>query len=380
MFPRVKALAALAVDNVAAHWLAYGAACAPLFLALTMWIAGTAVAEGLRRDGLAAIAGGPDILLSGRALGRQAPLESRAQQAVNTISGVVRVERRVLGAANAGPASIFIVGVEQERLASANERVRGTVPQTAGECLVGAELAREIGLEPGARLALEGALTRVFTVSGVLDPGDAIAGSKALVMAVEEAQALFGDERVSELCVWTLPGYGDAVARAMERAVVGSVAVTSSQTRIALEAAVNRRSGALSALLAPLLLFAAAAFCALSWFAHDRRGTEIAHYKLAGFSGGDLLLLSALENMIVAFILAAAALLCAWVWVRLCAAALLAPFLIGDLGWFPAQRIPALFLPLPAGLGFALAFTATHAGSILANWRLSLARAGRAFA
>ncbi len=380
MIARTKALAALAADNVAAHALGYCAACAPLFFTLVLWVAGAAIAEGLRREGLQAAERGPDILLSARALGRHVPIDSELALRLRALDGVERVERRVLGTAQAGPTQLLVAGVESTRLHTAIELEAGSMPKSAGECIIGAELARELGLKAGSRLALEAALTRVYTVSGVLRATDALAGAKALIVEVEEAQALFADARVSELCVWTRPGYSAAVAAASLRALPTGVAVTRDETRAAVSAAANLRSGALSALLAPVLALATACFCALSWFANARRGTEIALYKLAGFTGGDLLILSMIENTFVALALGSSAFLCAWIWVRLFGAPLLAPYLIPDLGLFPEQVIPSAFAPLPLGLALALAFTTTIAGSILATWRLSLARPLKAFA
>jgi ABC-type lipoprotein release transport system permease subunit len=376
----LKAIAALAADNVAAHALGYAAASAPLLLTLALWIAGTAVAEGLRREGLEAADAGPDILVSARALGRHTPIDAEICAKIRGLNGVERVERRVLGTVEAGATQIMIAGVERERLRKARELDNGAAPASEGECLVGAELASELGLKPGSHIALEAALTRVYSVSGVLRAGDALAGSKALIVEVEEAQALFGENRFSDLCVWTLPGYAEAVARAAERSAPGIVSLTRSQTREAIGQAANHRSGALSALLAPLLALATASFCALSWFANTRRGTEIAQYKLAGFTGGDILILSLIENAFVAIALGCTAFLIAWIWIRVLGAPLLAPYLIPDLGLFPKQSIPASFTPLPLGLGLALAFATTQAGSIFASWRLSLARTAKAFA
>ena len=217
-------------------------------------------------------------------------------------------------------------------------------------------------------------------VAGYLLYGAIFLALGSLCESVQEAQTLLGDARVSDLCVWTRAGYDEAVARAAERIAPGIVATTRAQTRAAIEHAANRRSGGLSALLAPVLALALASFAALSWFAHARRATEIAAYKLCGFSGGDILFLAVIENAIVACVIGSAAFLCAWIFVRVFNAPLLAAYLIPDLALFPTQRIPATFTPLPLGLGLALAFSATLAGSIFATWRLSIARTAKAFA
>jgi hypothetical protein len=200
------------------------------------------------------------------------------------------------------------------------------------------------------------------------------------VVSLEDAHELFADPRASNLCVWTRAGHAEAVARAVERLGAGLVAITAESTQAAIERAQGRGSGALAGLLAPLLAASIAAFAALSWFVHGRRSREFAAYKLCGFAGGDLLVLTAIENALVAALLGTGAFLGAWVWVRLLGAPLLAPFLIPDLAAFPAQGVPAVFTPAPLALGFALAFAATATGSIFAAWRLSLSSTREAFA
>ena len=374
------ALASLAADNVVAHGVGYAASSAGLLLTLALWIAGSAVGEGVRADGLRNAAAGPDIVVSARALGRHAPLEVEFAQRLRALNGVEKVEGRIVGTVDTASSPILLVGVEPERFARALELVQPLATRTAGGCLVGAELAHELGLAPGVHLSLDGVRTQVVSISGVLQQSDALAGSKALVMELSEAQALFGDTRLSDLCVWTRAGYAEAVARACERLAPGIEASTREATCAAIEHAANRRSGGWSALLAPLLALATASFAALCWFAHGRRGTEIAAYKLSGFSAGDILFVAMIENALVAFAIGCTAFLSAWIFVRVCNAPLLAAYLVPDLDLFSTQRVPASFTPLPLGLGFALAFSSTLAGSILATWRLSLERAAKAFA
>ena len=376
------ALATLAADNVAAHAKGYVASCAGLWLTLVLWIAGLAVAEGLQRQALENARAGADVWIEARALGRHAPLDPSLATRVAELAGVERVEARVIGTALAGETPVLLVGVPEASLRGASGLGEGRPPERSGQVLVGAELARELGLRPGTRLALdvESALMQVFEVSGVLDGDDALGGAKAMVVDLEDARALFGDARASSLCVWTRAGHADAVARAIERLEPGLVAITREETEAAIERARTRKSGALSGLLAPVLATATAAFAALSWLVHGRRSREIAAYKLCGFSGGDILVLTAIENALVALLLGTAAFLGAWVWVRGLGAPLLAPLLIPDLAALPAQSVPASFTPLPLVLGCALAFASTAAGSIFAAWRLSLASTQEAFA
>lgn len=380
MWNKLGALAALAADNVAAHALGYAASCAGLLLTLAVWIAGLAVVEGQSQQALAQARSGADVWVGARVLGRHAPLDPALAQRVRAINGVERVEPRVVGTALAGESSILVVGVSADTLRSVVALGRGKAPERAGQALVGAELARELGLVSGTRIALDAALLQVFEISGVLAATDSLGAAKAMIVALEDAQALFADARASDLCVWTRAGYAEATARAVERLQPGLIAITREQTALAIERARTRGSAAISGLLAPLLAMATAAFAAQSWFVHSRRSHEIAIYKLSGFSGGDILILTAIENALVAALLGTAAFMIAWVWVRALGAPLIAPLLIPDLGAFPAQLVPARFTPLPLLLGLALAFASTATGSILAAWRLSLSSARQAFA
>jgi len=380
LWNKFRALAALAAENVAAYALGYAASCAGLLLTLAVWIAGLAVAEGLKQQALGQAQAGADVWVGARALGRHAPIDPALAAQIAALNGVERVEARVVGTALAGETPILVVGVPETDLQSAVDLGQGRVPERPGQALAGAELARELGLQPGTRMALEGVLLQVFEVTGVLAATDALGGAKALIVSRQDAQALFADARASDLCVWTRAGYAEAAARAIERLEPGLIAITREETAVAIERAKNRASGALSGLLAPVLAMAIAAFAAQCWFVHGRRSGEIAIYKLAGFSGGDILSLTAIENALVAALLGAGAFLIAWVWVRVLGAPLLAPFLIPDLSAFPALVVPARFTPLPLMLGLALAMASTATSSILAAWRLSLVDTRQAFA
>lgn len=380
MIAKCSALLSLAFQNVAAHGRAYLAATLPLLATLTPWIAGSAISEGLRRDARSAVEAGPDVQVSGLRWGRAASLEPGLGDRLRSLPGVQGIERRAVASVVSGEAAILLVAVEAPRLARAAPLAAGSAPRAAGQCLVGAELARERGLAPGSRLSLEGRVTRVFEVCGVLSSADAVAGSQALVVSLSDAEDLLGSPLTEEFCLWTSPGFETSVAAAACRLSPTVAAVTRAEVEARLARASERRAGALALFLAPLTLAAAACFAALSWFVHGRREVEVAAYKLSGFSGGDIVFLALAENSLVGLCAGAAAGLGAWVWVRLFDAALLVGFFVPDLSPGAAVRLPAHFTALALAQGLCLALAATVTGSVLASWRLSNARPLGAFA
>ena len=128
------------------------------------------------------------------------------------------------------------------------------------------------------------------------------------------------------------------------------------------------------------MICAAACFAALSWFVQARRALEVATYKLAGFTGGDVALLALVENLVVALFTALGAFALAWAWVRILGAPLLAGFFVPDLALASLQPIPAAFTAPPVLLALVATLSVTISASVLASWRLSLARPLAAFA
>jgi ABC-type lipoprotein release transport system permease subunit len=364
-----------AAENVARNGAGYAVAAAPLFLALTLLLCGVAISEGVKAQAHASVLAGANLYCTWDMFGRDAALPAEKVDALAKIDGVVEAVPRVVGRIRLGEEQALVVGVPFARLAGRALPLRGALPKSGAEVLIGCELARAVGLAPGMHVGLESDSIRLFTVSGVLDGTAALWSAKAIVIDLEEAAILFGESaHVSDVCLTTRPGYEARVAEAIQRADPRVRVQTQSLVDAYVQRGMTLREGVFTVLFALALALAIAAFAVVSWLGRTPRRREIALLKSEGWTTLDVLALVAFENLLVSLLAAGAALLAAELWVGVLRAPLIAPFFLPDLSLFPRMEIPTRFTPLPALLAFLFSVTVTMSGSVLATWRTASAR------
>jgi ABC-type lipoprotein release transport system permease subunit len=368
-------LAAAAAENVARRLGLHAAAAAGLVAGLALVLAAVAVGEGLKRESLASVAAGADLYCGWDAFGRAAPLPVVELARLGTLEGVERVVPRVVGQVPLGGELAVLVGVPLERLREEPVPVEGELPDDPSEVLVGRELARALGLAPGATVALEAGEIRLFMVAGVAGSTASLWSAKAIVCDLAEAQRVFRDAaHVTDACLYVRAGYEELVADSIRR-LDRRFRV---QSRELVAAYVGRgatlREGLLTALFALALALAIPSYAVIARAGVSPRRREIGLLKTVGWSTADVLEMVAVEAVLVALASAALALLVALAWVDWLGAPLIGPLLVADLPAFPAMHVPSRFLPLPATLAFVFALTVTSAASIPAAWRTAVAR------
>ncbi|HMB70129.1 MAG TPA: FtsX-like permease family protein [bacterium] len=375
MLARHRNLLAAAAENVARNARGYLVAASGLVLALTLLLAGVAISEGLRAEALGAVRAGADVYVTWDRFGRDVPVPRDRVAELASIDGVVAAVPRIVGRVPLGERLAVVVGVPRERLADAPVDVRGALPASAEEVLLGHELARALGLHPGSTIALDGETLRLFTVSGVVSATSSFWSAKAVICDLEEAAVVFGDpDHVTDVCLITRAGYEGLVAEAVER--------RDSRFRVQTRGLVERyvvrgmttREGVFTVLFALALALAIPSFAIMTWLGRTPRRREIGLLKAEGWKTTDVLEMVAWENLIVSLFAAGAALLFALIWVRLLRAPGIAPFFLPDLPEFPGLRIPARFTPVPPLLAFLFSFAVTMTGSIWSTWRTAITR------
>src|SRR5262249_59466763 len=132
--------------------------------------------------------------------------------------GVGRGVRRMVGGVPLGEGLGVVLGVPLAGLAGEALRIEGRMPGSAADVLVGRELARAAGLGPGRRVMLEsGDTSRIYTVAGVFDERAAPWSARLIVCELDDAAVLFDEpDAVTDVVLYTRPGYADAVAEAAE--------------------------------------------------------------------------------------------------------------------------------------------------------------------
>jgi ABC-type lipoprotein release transport system permease subunit len=375
MVARARNLLLAAAENLARNGAGYAVAAAALVLGLTLLLCGVAIGEGLKRESLATVDAGADLYVTSDLFGRDAAVAAVQAGALARIDGVLEVVPRIVGRVALGDRIALVVGVPLARLAARPIALRGALPSSPDQVLLGCELARALGIEPGMRVALESDLLRLFVVSGVVEGSASFWSAKAVVCDLPEAALLFGEsERVSDLCLYVRAGYEARVAEAITRLDPRLRVQTRSLVLAWVERGMTMREGVFTILFALMLALAIAAFAIVTWFGATPRRREIAVRKAEGWTTGDVLALVAFENLLVAAAAAGLSLLLALSWVELLRAPLIAPFFLPDLPMFPKIHVPARFTPIPALLAFCLALAVTMSGSILATWRTAVTR------
>jgi len=368
-------LLAAAAGNVARNPLGYAVAAAGLVLGSSLLLTGVAIGEGVRREALTAVRAGADVYCSWDAFGRDAPVPREEIARLRSIPGVQEAVPRIVGRTSLAEEWAVLIGVPLDRLREKRVPVEGALPGGVDEVVIGSDLAHRTGYGVGDRVTLEGETVRVFRISGIVSSTASLWSSKAIVCDLEEAALVFAEEdRVSDVCLYTRPGYETLVAEAVER-LDSRFRV---QTRELVESYVSRgttlREGALAAVSCLALVLAIPSFAVLTFMGRVPRRREIGLLKAEGWSLADVLEMVVLENLVVSVAAAGASLLIALVWVRALDAPLVGPLFLPELPLFPSRRIPSAFTPLPPILALVFSTTVTLTGSLATTWRTAITR------
>ncbi len=359
-----------AAENVVGNWTGYAVAASGLFVALTLLASGVAISEGIKAEALDSVRAGADVYCTWDMFGRDAPVPRRWIDDLAAIPGVIRAVPRIIGRVPMGGGYALVVGVPFAALAAEPIPLDGSMPRSPAEVLVGAELAHSLGVGPGSHVALDAETIRVFTVAGVVSSTASLWSAKAVVCDLREAAVVFGEEdHVTDVCLYTRPGYEELVAETVARLDPRFRVQTQALVRGYVFRGMTLREGVFTVLAAIALVLAIPSFAVMSYLGHTPRRREIGLLKAEGWRTAEVLEMVAMENVLVSVVVAAAATLGALLLVRVWGGPLVASFFLTDLSLFPEMTIPSRFLPLPPVLALMFSLVVTMTGSIYTTWR-----------
>lgn len=392
---RLLAVARTGVDAARLHPLRSFVTVACLVAILLPFLAGLGVSRGLRDQAEDAIRFGGDLYVAGRRLGRDVPVPREAVAQIEALPGVASVTPRIVGEVRLGAdaLSAVLVGVPAVVAAGAASSAttladgRMFAPGSRGELVVGARLAKRLGLHVGAKLPpfhRNDAGERVTTVVGVFRSDLPIWEANLVLTSLETAENVFGQTGLaSSLVVTCAASEVEAVRRAIVRMPsLGPVdahgpLLARVTTRDDLETLLPRgllhREGVFDAIF--LLAFALGIPLVLvtSGIGLADRRRETALLKATGWQTDEILVRSLAESLLISVAGTSSAILLAFLWLGPLDGVGVAGVFVSGLDASPGVDVPFRLTPVPALLTCVVSFVVVATGSLVSSWRAASA-------
>lgn len=400
---KLAAIARTGLSAVLLHPLRSGATLLCLVAVLSPYVAGAGVSRGLADAAETSIRMGADLYVTGLRFGRPAPVPLSLLDAVRGVPGVREAFPRIVGEITLGSDHVpaVVVGIPADRVPHVARFVEGRMfqPGAGNEMVLGAELARRLSIEVGARIPpfyRSRSGERVSKVVGIfradLPPWEA----SLVLCSFETAAQLFDQEGLAtSVLVRCEPGYRDSVAAALRRLPPVEDAAAPAQpgaaptggaggpvapvvtTRDDLVAILPRAMAHLEGIFQIHFVLAFAVGIPLLMVAAglglSGRRREAALLKATGWMTDEVLLQGMVESLVLALLGASTAVLLAWAWLDVFDAKGIAGVFLPGAGSSPAFRVPFRLAPVPALLGFAVSFAIVSTGTLYATWRAATA-------
>jgi ABC-type lipoprotein release transport system permease subunit len=353
---------------------------------LLPYLVGLGLARGIEDEAAAAVRYGADLYVTGEQFGRTVPLPREAATAIRRLPGVADVIPRIVGRIELGKdrLSAVVVGVPLEGFPAGLECVEGRLygGSRRNELVVGSDLARRLNLQVGSLLppfyhSRSG--ERVSEVVGVFRSDVSIWQARVIVTSLDTAAHVFDQpDLATDLLVYCRPGYQDEVRRAIPRqgalgATVRARVLAREDVAALLPQGPLRREGIFTLLF--VLAFAVGILVILvtTGFGLSERRHEIGILKALGWQTDEVMLRSLSESALIALAGASLAIVAAVFWLKgLNGYGIAGVFLVG-VDRAPGFQVPFRLTPVPALLGFGIAFVLVMTGSLYSTWRAATA-------
>jgi len=373
------AIARSGITAVLLHPLRSATAMACVVSVLLPYVAGAAIARGVRAEAAEAIAAGPELHVVRTRFGRPVPLALGDAEAIRRIPGVRAVTPRIVGELALGLqlVPVVVVGLPPEHLP---RPARAMVESNGGpEFVVGAALAKQLGLEPGAYLPPFYRGThgdRVSRIVGILGEDASPSSAHVMFTTLETAAEIFGESgTATDLLVSCQPGYREAVRGKLRQSDPGLRVTTQDQLRAEMPASLRHLDGVFQIHFAlafavgiPLLLVA-------SGIGLLERRREAALLKATGWMTDELLLRALVESVVLCLLAASVAVLGAWAWLALGNGRGLAGVFLPGREFDAAMRVPYRLGFEAALVASILSLCIVATGSLYSTWRVATAPA-----
>jgi len=384
------AIARTGVEAVLLHRLRSAVTVGCLVAILLPFVAGLGVSRGLRDQADDAVRFGADLYVSGRRLGREAPLPASVADWIRTLPGVARAVPRITAGVRLGAEHVdaVLVGLPADALPATTSIVRGrSFRDATGELVVGAQLARRLALDVGSKVPpfyRNDAGERVSTVVGVFDTDAPVWSANLLFASLDTASTVLATkDLVTSVLVWCAPGAIDDVRSAIahraslappdEQGPLAPRVIARDDLEALLAQGLLHREGVFAvhwllafALAIPLVLLTTGLGLA-------ERRREAGLLKAGGWQTDEVVLRALVESAVLCAAGTSIAILLAFVWLGPLHGAGVASVFLAGVDAVPDVAIPFRLTPGPASLCALLAFIVVTTGSVGSAWRAAAA-------
>jgi ABC-type lipoprotein release transport system permease subunit len=357
-----------AIDGLLASPGRFVLAVLTIAVSLFWCLSGLALSEGLRREAHAALRGSADLFVSADAFGLDAPIAVERARALGALPGVIAAVPRIVGRARVDERWVVVAALDPAAVATLPLERRPLLPEPGTVC-VGVDLASAMHWRAGAKIMLEIEQARVFDVARVFDAGSGLGSANAILLAFEDAEALFDRPgQVSDILLYCRPGYAARLAELI--AADHHLRVQSSElVESYLDRAYTIRSGILMTMLGTAITLLVPLFLLISEFGLSSRRREIAILKASGWSTRDVLEMSLLENFLIAVGGTVTGFLLSYLWVAVLGAPWIRALYLAEGSGAAHVALPWHFGVVPLVIGATLALAITMTGGVISVWR-----------
>ena len=363
---------------------------AALAAVIVPYLVGTALAKSLEADAETSLALGADLFVTGTRFGRPAPLPIEAVEQIGKLDGVTRVVPQIVGDVELGKDRVrcVVIGISTEAARAWATSVDGELPASGShEVVVGAGLARRLGLKVGSQLPpfyrndREG--ERLTRVVGVFKADAPLWQANVMLTSFETAAVIF-DQRgaATDILVSCAGDKRDDVRRAIQQSlsftspdgkdVTRARATTRAELAATLPGGIVQREGIFSLHFVLAVVVAILVLLVTSGVGLTERRREIGILKATGWQTDEILLRGFVESFTLSVTGALIALVLAWLWLRLGNGIGIAGYFLAGADAVPDVPVPFRLTPVPALLAFVLSLVIVLTGTMWSAWRAAI--------
>lgn len=357
-----------------------------LIAILLPFLTGLGLAKGLEEEAEVSVRFGADLYVTARQFGRNVPIPLSAAEQIRRLPGVVEVAPRIVGGIVLGKNQehAVLVGMPPERFPATIQAVEGRLTEGSklNEFVVGTDLARRLKLKVGALVppfyhSTEG--ERVSRIVGVFSSDVGIWQAHLILTTFDSAAHIFNQkERATDLLVYCRPGYQTQIAAAihalpLERGdnenQLRPHVVVREDVALLLRSGVAHREGIFTLHFLLAFVVGILALLVTSGAGLSERRREIGILKATGWQTDEILLRSAVENLLLALAGVSISVIGAFIWLKWLNGYWIAGIFLTGVDVAPSFQVPCRLTPIPVLIVFLVGLTIVLSGTLYSSWR-----------